>query len=668
MADILLQKPQAGQTTFIAPQTDDRINLEFSTSTAELSRNDDNLVFTFSDGSAIELTNFYTAYSSENMPEFIIEGNIVPGESFFATLGEELMPAAGTPTSPQGSGSGVGTEGGTLLDGIDAREGADSNRNNQNDTENTTTFSLATGEAVPAGFDTGSNSSNPDNNTTAPITYAVKDDVLSTDAGSSLKGNLLENDNLPTGATIATIEAPEGWDANRDPATGIVTFSKDGTSISINQNGDYELDTKFQSKGVEDVVFKYVAQDQDGNNYEASITVGNAGSSNLYLEKLQGKSTFVQDLNTGNSYEYNFSNFGNDTVSTNQHIKGMLLGEGSDTITIDTAIGSQGYLASADSKGEDTFIYGDFVNAYKQEDVNNDIINIGILDGTKIRADGHLHNDVVGGNDTINVETMEHGSIIGDGWNLHSNSVGGDDEINIGTMHSGEIYSDARALYGNSVGGDDQVNIGTIDTNLKGSQTITINTASGDDTVTVENIEQIVGGDKVNIDGGLGRDIFIYDNDDANTITMSGTKLDIDDNGANIFNFEGISTGGGDDLIKLAGTFDDVFVDGGNDMDVLLANFNTKGEIEDMINDGNITNTEMIVLNNSLNTDSVNSSEMLFDKLEDEGVTKDENGNISLDAGSNWTKGDSIGNFDQYTNADNDMTIFIAKTQVENPS
>ncbi len=120
MADILLQKPVAGSTTTLTPQAEDRLVFEFDSAQATLSRDGDNLVMSFEDGSSVNLENFYEAYTSENMPTFLIEGAEVDGESFFAALGEELMPAAGgTNSSPQGSGSSVDTIFGELLGGID---------------------------------------------------------------------------------------------------------------------------------------------------------------------------------------------------------------------------------------------------------------------------------------------------------------------------------------------------------------------------------------------------------------------------------------------------------------------------------------------------------------------------------------------------------------------
>ncbi len=120
MADILLQKPAAGQTTSLLPQSEDRLVFEFDSAEATLTRDGDNLVMSFEDGASVNLTDFYVSYTSENMPTFLIQGTEVDGESFFAALDEELMPAAGAGAgTPQGSGSSVDTIAGSLLAGID---------------------------------------------------------------------------------------------------------------------------------------------------------------------------------------------------------------------------------------------------------------------------------------------------------------------------------------------------------------------------------------------------------------------------------------------------------------------------------------------------------------------------------------------------------------------
>ncbi len=126
MANLSLQKPAALQVTNLVPQATDRLVFEFKPTEATLERRDDMLVISFEDGSRIELADFYTTYSSENMPELVINGEAVSGESFFATLGEELMPAAGNESVTVNSGNSVGLESGELLGGVNRIGGLDS--------------------------------------------------------------------------------------------------------------------------------------------------------------------------------------------------------------------------------------------------------------------------------------------------------------------------------------------------------------------------------------------------------------------------------------------------------------------------------------------------------------------------------------------------------------
>ncbi len=123
MADIKLLRPQAGESVSLTPNPEDRLVFEFESGDATLSRVDDNLVMSFEDGAVLTLADFYVAYTSENMPEFLIGGEVVPGEAFFAALGEELMPAAGPAAGPQGSGNSVDTISGELFGGLDSLSG-----------------------------------------------------------------------------------------------------------------------------------------------------------------------------------------------------------------------------------------------------------------------------------------------------------------------------------------------------------------------------------------------------------------------------------------------------------------------------------------------------------------------------------------------------------------
>ncbi len=679
MSSLLLQRPASGQAIAIAPSTNNQLTLDFATDSAELSRDGESLIFSFDNGSSIELTNFYSAYSSENMPEFVIEGVSIPGDAFFATLSEDLMPAAGVSTNAVGSGSNVDFAQASLLQGISALSSID-----QENTQ-TITFDVdfpsidtsvstngitqnSTVQGTQAGLQpTTQNISTSDsgnNNTQAPTgpSYNAMHDVLAADAGSTLTGNLLANDNISEGSLITAMEVPADW-TSLENTDGSITFtSKDGlTTLTVHPDGVYELMTDISNIGMENLELGYTVTDSNGQSYLAMVTLGNSNSDNLFIETLEGGQAEVTNIDTNNSYMHEFTSYINDPTIGNQHVNGMLLGNGDDQLTVNNAIGSQTNMQYAGAG--DTFIYGDKLDIHKQEDVGNDIINIGTLDGTKVRADGNLFNSIEGGDDTVNVDNMEFGSILGDGWTMHSNTKGGDDVINVGTMNAGEIYGEGKTQHSSSLGGNDTISVDTIDTTTNGGRTTIINGDGGDDVINVSEIFTNSQG-RVTIDGGLGDDLFNYDNDADNTMALSGNNIYIKDVGStNIINFEGIGSGAGDDLIKLYGTFDDIVVDGGEDMDILLSDFSNMSEIEDMIHNDMVSNTEFIVLNNGLNNASTTSTNDLLNKLENEGVTH-KDGTMEFD--SNWTQGTSIGDFDQFTNAAGDMTILVAKTQIEN--
>ncbi len=118
MADLVLQQPAEGQRVAITPEANSRLVFGYDLSEATLSREGDDLVFTFINGSILVLTDFYVAYTAENMPVLVIDNTEVDGEHFFSALAEDLVPAAGVSAGPQGSGAKVDTIHGELLGGI----------------------------------------------------------------------------------------------------------------------------------------------------------------------------------------------------------------------------------------------------------------------------------------------------------------------------------------------------------------------------------------------------------------------------------------------------------------------------------------------------------------------------------------------------------------------
>ncbi len=97
MSNVVLQKPEAGQKVTHVPQPDALFSINFLPADALMEKIGDNLVFSFDDGAQVVIKYFYTAFSSKNMPDFLIDGALVEGKEFFAALNEDIMPAAGFP-------------------------------------------------------------------------------------------------------------------------------------------------------------------------------------------------------------------------------------------------------------------------------------------------------------------------------------------------------------------------------------------------------------------------------------------------------------------------------------------------------------------------------------------------------------------------------------------
>ena len=132
MADIILNKPEAGTQAVFEAAGDSRIDLNFPTDQATMERSGNDLIFRFDDGSTVVLRDFYTAYTKDSMPDFVIEGTPIAGEQFFTALNEpDLMPAAGP------AANAVSADGGrfreyaddALINGVNRLDGLDLSSN-----------------------------------------------------------------------------------------------------------------------------------------------------------------------------------------------------------------------------------------------------------------------------------------------------------------------------------------------------------------------------------------------------------------------------------------------------------------------------------------------------------------------------------------------------------
>ncbi len=327
MSDILVQKPQAGQVVTLAPQAEDRLVLEFNTNDALLTRAEDNLIFSFDDGSRIEMQDFYVAYTSENMPTFIIDNAVVDGQSFFAALGEELMPAAGNQSSPQGSGTGVGLEGGSLLAGVDRLGRTDQERtSSEQDNDN-----LAPTQSNPEGLE--DDGSNDDTGSSAPAP-----DTTFGDGTENLSGAVISADYARVaGKEINTIELPAGT-TFAGGATSFVVNTEDGRAIGTFEIvGDkliFTQDAAFDHTGLaSDFTGKVQLPlvDTDGNTGTANVDITIMDSAPDLKGSTQGVS--VSDLSATVSGHFTYSK-GDDV--DNLIISGITVGDKTIPLTDDS--------------------------------------------------------------------------------------------------------------------------------------------------------------------------------------------------------------------------------------------------------------------------------------------------------------------------------------------
>ena len=133
MATITLVQPQKGQHISVTAAKGDNIALQFNPGDATLTKDGDNLVFSFgNDGTKIEITDFYKTYGKDSVPNFELGDQEVSGKDFFTAIGvENLMPAAGPAAAPAApavaNGGGRYSDSGdsSLLDGINRLGGLD---------------------------------------------------------------------------------------------------------------------------------------------------------------------------------------------------------------------------------------------------------------------------------------------------------------------------------------------------------------------------------------------------------------------------------------------------------------------------------------------------------------------------------------------------------------
>ena len=128
MNTITITRPQNGQHAAVNTAADARYTLDFPSDQATLSRAGNDLVFSFDDASSIRLTDFYSEYTAENIPDFEVGGTLIAGKDFFSALAPDLAPAAGPSAAERSShyaehGNAELAAGVGHLDGLDYSSG-----------------------------------------------------------------------------------------------------------------------------------------------------------------------------------------------------------------------------------------------------------------------------------------------------------------------------------------------------------------------------------------------------------------------------------------------------------------------------------------------------------------------------------------------------------------
>ena len=128
MADLTLRHPANGANQVIPSEKFDHIAFDFPSDSVVLSKEGNDLLLSFEDGSWITLTDFYTTFSKDSIPDFIVDGTSVSGSEFFAALNEpDLMPAAGPAVAASNADGGRFHEytDASLMDGVERLGGLD---------------------------------------------------------------------------------------------------------------------------------------------------------------------------------------------------------------------------------------------------------------------------------------------------------------------------------------------------------------------------------------------------------------------------------------------------------------------------------------------------------------------------------------------------------------
>ena len=291
MADIILAKPEAGTRSVVQSVENARIQLNFMTGDALLERSGDDLVFSFEDGSSIVIQDFYTAYTRESVPDFILDGAQIAGADFFAALNlDELMPAAGPAASTAEGGRFHEYANTELIDGLDRLDGLDLSSSRAFSPEREAWGGLR-GNDVP-NFEPALNDPGSLAVEEAGVFHGGNEENPGIPSISgTLTGDDPNNDNITfhlvdgSGASVSSIPTKYGVMTLNPDGTYTYTLNNDSTDTQSLACGTFVTET-----------FTVRVEDEHGAWTDTNITVTIRGTNDRPELELEGKeASFTED-------------------------------------------------------------------------------------------------------------------------------------------------------------------------------------------------------------------------------------------------------------------------------------------------------------------------------------------------------------------------------------
>ncbi|MFT4301130.1 MAG: hypothetical protein QM579_05210 [Desulfovibrio sp.] len=360
-------RPAAGQYTALTSGENSQITLGFPADQATLERAGDALTFRFDDGASVSITDFYTAYSSENAPEFEVDGQLISSAEFFKAFGPDLAPAAGPSAAERSSHY---SEHGTaeLSAGIDHLDGLDMSLQGTA----AQVSDLAFDSALAAAGDSSSGGIIPPGPAPvppAPVPPAPGPDPLPRPDGPFVRAVLYNSGNTNDPVTTSVFFAEDGQPPMAIPA-GSLDFT--GAAPWVQYEIAVSLPDGWQNSWV-DVAFDYST-----GRLEFRLTAD--GIAEMQRMGADGKPLidFIQvtvtDRYTGNEFEYNVELVATDNQNFNSSAHDSLYGDHANL---------EGIGEFHQGKGE-TGAYS-IVSSDRNDEI---ILNDTVIGGSSIHASG----------------------------------------------------------------------------------------------------------------------------------------------------------------------------------------------------------------------------------------------------------------------------------------